>query len=165
MTVQNAIQNRRAVKSFDPDHKMSEQERAQLMKLAQLAPTSFNIQNWRFVLVDDPELKKEIRAVSWDQAQVTDCSLLVILCADLKAWDKDPKRYWASATQEAQDFILPALAGFYKDRAWMERDEAMRSVGIVAQTLMLAAVEMGYDSCPMIGFDGEACCKNDQSSR
>ena len=52
-----------------------------------LAPLAFNIQHWRFVLVQDPELHKQVRAVAWDQAQVTDASLLIILCADLKAWE------------------------------------------------------------------------------
>lgn len=159
MTVQLAIQNRRAVKMFDKEHLMSDQEKTQLMELAQLSPTSFNIQNWRFVLVEDTDLKKEIRTIAWDQAQITDSSLLVILCADLKAWEKEPERYWKSATQEAQDFLLPAIKGFYENREWMQRDEAMRSVGIASQTLMLSAVEMGYDSCPMIGFDGDALAK------
>jgi nitroreductase len=44
---------------------------------------------------------------------------------------------------------------FYEGREWMQRDEAMRSAGIVAQTMMLTAKSLGYDSCPMIGFDQE----------
>ncbi len=159
MSVAHAIEQRRAVKLFDSNHTISEEEKQKLLTLAQLSPTSFNIQNWRFVWVDDPDLRKEIRAVSWDQPQVTDSSALVILCAHLKAWDKDPVRYWASAPKEVQDSMVPGMKGFYEGRDWMQRDEAMRSVGIAAQTLMLQAVEMGYDTCPMIGFDGEAVAK------
>ena len=48
---------------------------------------------------------------------------------------------------------MPMIEPFYKDNEGLQRDEAMRSIGIAGQTLMLAAKAMGYDSCPMIGFD------------
>jgi nitroreductase len=151
-----AIETRRAVKHYDPTHRMTEAEIKQLMSLAMLSPTAFNIQNWRLVLVQDPELRKKIRAAAWDQAQITDASLLVILCADLKAWEKQPSRYWSHAPQAVQDFVLPALDQYYRGRESIQHDEAMRSCGIAAQTLMLAAKSMGYDSCPMDGFDFDA---------
>ncbi|MFC1764715.1 nitroreductase family protein [Planctomycetota bacterium] len=159
MDTLEAIQGRRAVKHYDPDHPMTEQEINQLMSLALLAPTAFNIQNWRFVLVRDPELRKQIRAVAWDQAQVTDASLLIVLCADIKAWEKTPARYWKDAPQEVQDFLVPAIDQYYRGREQVQRDEAMRSCGIAAQTLMLAAKAMGYESCPMDGFDYDAVGK------
>lgn len=109
MNVAQAIEARRAVKHYDPEHRMTEAEIGQLMGLARLAPTAFNIQNWRFVLVRDPALRKQIRAVAWDQAQVTDASLLVVLCADLKAWERDPGRYWANAPKPVQDYLVPAI--------------------------------------------------------
>ncbi len=155
----DAIEARRAVKHYDPEHRMTEAEVEKLMSHAVLSPTAFNIQNWRFVLVRDPELRKAIRAVSWDQAQVTDASLLIILCADLKSWAKDPARYWRLAPQEVQDFLVPALAPYYEHSEQVQRDEGMRSCGIAAQTLMLSAKAMGYDSCPMDGFDYEAVGK------
>ncbi|EDN70710.1 nitroreductase family protein [Beggiatoa sp. PS] len=151
-----AIETRRAVKHYDPEHRMTEAETKQLMSLAMLSPTAFNIQNWRFVLVWDLELRKKIRAVAWDQAQVTDASLLIVLCADLKAWEKQPARYWCKAPQAVQDFIVPAIEQYYQGRESVQRDEAMRSCGIAAQTVMLAAKSMGYDSCPMDGFDFDA---------
>ncbi|MCK5480339.1 MAG: nitroreductase family protein [Gammaproteobacteria bacterium] len=154
-----AIERRRAVKHYDPDHRMSEEEIDRLLSLAMLAPTAFNIQNWRFVLVRDPELRRKIRAVAWDQAQATDASVLVILCADLKAWEKEPARYWRNAPGEVQEFIVPAIDNYYRGREQVQRDEAMRSCGIAAQTLMLSAKAMGYDSCPMDGFDFDAVGK------
>lgn len=153
MDTQLAIQSRRAVKQFDPAHRLSEQEVESLISLAVLSPTAFNIQHWRFVIVRDPELRQQIRQAAWNQAQVTDASLLVILCADLKAWQKQPERYWRNAPQAARDFLLPAIHDYYHDKPQVERDEAMRSCGIAAQTLMLSAKAMGYDSCPMDGFD------------
>lgn len=150
------IQARRAVKHFDPAYVMSEKEMNELFSLAVLSPTAYNIQHWRFVIVKDTELRKKIRAVSSDQAQVTDSSLFIIICADIKAWEKQPHRYWRNSPKEVQDFVLSAIEGFYKNREQVQRDEAIRSCGIAAQTLMLAAKAMGYDSCPMDGFDFEA---------
>ena len=157
--VAEAIETRRAVKAFDPNHRMTEAEIERLLSLALKAPTAFNIQNWRFVLVRDPVLRQEIRKVSWNQAQVTDVSLLVVLCADLKSWEKEPARYWRNVAKPVQDFMVPAIHEYYAGREQVQRDEAMRSCGIAAMTLMLAAKEMGYDSCPMDGFDFEAVGK------
>lgn len=156
MDTLEAIKTRRAVKHYDPNHHMSEEEIDQFLSLAILSPTAFNIQNWRFVVVRDPRLRQRIRDVAWDQAQVTDASLLIVLCADTKSWEKAPGRYWAGAPREVQDFVLPAIDQYYRGRESVQRDEAMRSCGIAAQTLMLAARALGYDSCPLDGFDYDA---------
>ena len=153
MNVLDAIKQRRATKQFDANHHMTETEIRDLMELARLTPTAFNIQHCRFVLVRDEALLKEIRAAAWDQPQITDSSLLVVVCADMKAWKKEPFRYWAKADSKAQDFLLPAIKGYYDGKPQVQRDEALRSCGMAAQTIMLAAKGMGYDTCPMDGFD------------
>ena len=155
MRVEDAIRTRRAVKQYDSNHKMTDEEVNKLLSLAVLSPTAFNIQNWRFVVVTDPELRKQIREVAWDQSQVTDTSLFIVLCADLESWEKQPDRYWINAPKEVQEFMLPAIDAYYRGKKQVQRDEAMRSCGIAAQTLMLTAKAMGYESCPMDGFDFE----------
>ena len=152
MKTEEAINARRSVKHYDPAHQMTDGEINKLLSLAVLSPTAFNIQNWRFVIVSDPELRKQIREVAWDQSQVTDTSLFIVLCADLKSWEQ-PGRYWIDAPKEVQEFMVPAIDDYYRGKEQVQRDEAMRSCGIAAQTLMLAAKSMGYDSCPMDGFD------------
>lgn len=159
MDTLTAIQQRRAIKHFDPEHKLTEAETEQLLQLAMLSPTAFNIQHWRFVNVSDPELRKQILPLAWGQAQVVEASLLIILTADLKAWEKEPKRYWRHAASEVQDFMLPAIQSYYEGKDQVQRDEAFRAMGIAAQTLMLSAKAMGYDSCPMDGFDFDAVGK------
>jgi nitroreductase len=159
MNVIESIQNRRSIKHYDANHVMPEEDIAQLMQLAKLAPSSFNMQNYRFILVRDIALRKQIRAVAWDQAQVTDASLLVVICADLTAHRDDPQRYWRHAPQAVQDILVPALTPFYAGNERLIRDEAMRSSGFAGMTLMLSAKGMGYDSCPMIGFDANAVAK------
>jgi nitroreductase len=148
-----AIKQRRSVKHYDPDHQMPEEDISKLMSLAKLAPTAYNQQNYRFVLVRNPALRQQIRVAAWDQAQVTEASLLVIICADLKAWEKNPVRYWANAPEEVRDYMVSAIDKYYRSREQVQRDEAMRSAGIAAQTLMLASKSLGYDTCPMDGFD------------
>lgn len=149
MDVRTAIETRRAIKQFDASHKITDREIEELMSLTMLSPTAFNIQHWRFVLVRNPELREAIRAVSWMQPQITDASLFVIICADLQAWEKQPDRYWRNAPDDVREGIVTAIGEYYRGRPQVQRDEAMRSCGIAAQTLMLAAKSMGYDSCPM----------------
>ena len=153
MKVTEAVAKRRSVKWFDPQHQMPEDLFQQLMQHALLSPTAFNIQNWRFVRVTDPAQRRAIRAATWDQAQVEEASELLVLCFDRKAWERDPERYWRLAPKEVQEFLVPAIAQYYGGKPQIERDEGMRSCGLVAQNLMLVAQELGYDSCPMDGFD------------
>lgn len=153
MNTFDAIRQRRSVRHYDPTHRFTAAELDQLIELGMQAPSSFNLQHWRVVNVTDPALRKEIRAAAVDQAQVTDASLLFVLCADVKAWAKDPARYWRNAAKTTQEMLVPWIKPFYEGKEQLQRDEAMRSVGFFAQTLMLAAKAMGYDSSPMVGFD------------
>ena len=153
MNTFDAIEKRRAIKAFDPDHRLTAEEERKLFEAMIQAPTSFNIQHWRFVVVRDKELRQKIRANGNDQAQMTDASLLVLFTADLKAWQKEPARYWVNAPTEVADLLVNWMGPFHEGREWLQRDEAQRSIGMAMQTLMLAATDMGYASCPMIGFD------------
>jgi nitroreductase len=152
----DAIAARRSVKKFDPEHVMTEDEITRLMEAVILTPTSFNIQNWRFVLITEPEVKRQVRQKGYDQAQFTDCSVLVIICGDRNAYDQDPDRYWAEAPEEVRAAVVPMIRGLYGSNETLRRDENFRSGSLAGQTMMLAVREMGYDSCPMIGFDFEA---------
>ena len=155
-----AIYSRRAIKHFDPEHRMSAEEERKMLEAAIQAPTSFNIQHWRFVIIRDPELRARIRReYGNDQAQMTDASILILMTADTKAWTKNPQRYWSNAPQEVADLLVNWMAPFHEGREALQRDEAQRSIGMAMQNIMLAARAMGYDSCPMIGFDLDAVAK------
>jgi nitroreductase len=154
-----AIRRRRAIKHYDPAHQISPAEEKQLFELVLQSPTAFNLQHWRFVIVRDPDLRKQIRAAAWDQAQVTEASLLVVVTGDMASWKKEPGRFWKDAPEAVRDFIVPAIGSYYEGRPEVQRDEVMRSCGLAGATLMLAATAMGYQSCPMDGFDFEAVGK------
>ena len=159
MNTLEAIYQRRSFKHFDSDHQISEADTQKLLEAAIQSPTSFNIQHWRFVVVRDPELRKEIRAIGNDQAQMTDASLLILMTADVLAWKKEPARYWKNAPKEVADLLVNWMGPFHEGKEQLQRDEAQRSIGMAMQTLMLAAKAIGYESCPMIGFDHEAVAK------
>ncbi len=82
MNTKDAIIRRRAIKEFDRQHVMKSAEEKQLLALAMLSPTAFNLQHWRFVTVKDDELREEIKTASGGQTQVTDSSLFIVTCAD-----------------------------------------------------------------------------------
>jgi len=159
MDIKQAIESRRSVKHFDPDHVMSEAEITELMSYVILSPTAFNIQHWRFVNVQDTDKRQQIQDASWGQEQVTKSSLLLVLCADLNAWEKQPERYWQHAPEEVQGFLLPAIENYYTNHHQAQRDECIRSTSIAAMNIMLMAKGMGYDSCPMDGFDFDAVAR------
>jgi nitroreductase len=157
--VRDAIRKRRSIKHFDPAHRMPPEHVEELLDLARLAPTAFNIQHCRLVVVDDPDLRRELRRASFEQAQVTDASLLVVVCADLRAWAKQPERYWRNAPTPVRDAMVGMITRFYAESPQLQRDEAMRSCAFAAQTLMLAAQDLGYESCPLDGFDFDAVAR------
>jgi len=159
MDIKQAIIERRSVKHYDTDHIMSDAEINELMQHAILSPTAFNIQHWRFVNVQDKDKRQQIQDASWGQTQVTEASLLLVLCADLNAWEKQPERYWRDAPEEVQGFLLPAIENYYTNHHQAQRDECIRSTSIAAMNIMLMAKGMGYDSCPMDGFDFDAVAK------
>lgn len=155
-----AITTRRSIKEYDAEHRLTKEEEEQLLSAAIQAPTSFNIQHWRFVILRDPELRAKIRTeFGNNQTQMTDASLLILMTADMKAWEKSPSRYWQNAPEEVANLLVNWMGPFHEGREWLQRDEAQRSIGMAMQTLMLAATAMGYQSCPMIGFDIEAVAK------
>jgi nitroreductase len=154
MNTIEAIYKRRAVKAFDAAHKLSADEERTLLEATIQAPTSFNAQHWRMVIFRDPALREKLRKqLGNDQAQITDASLLILFTADVKAWAKNPERYRANAPDDVVDLLVNWMGPFHEGREWLQRDEAQRSIGLAMQTIMLSAKAMGYDSCPMIGFD------------
>jgi nitroreductase len=154
-----AIKTRRAIKKFDSSYKMTSEQIKFLMELAILSPTSYNQQNWRFIVATDQDVKNKISKAARDQAQPKDGSLVIVLCGDTNAWKKDPDRYWKNAPKTRQEQVTKALEKKYSNSFENRRDEVMKSCGFAAQTIMLAAKQMGLDSCPMRGFDYDELAK------
>lgn len=156
MEFKDVINTRRSLRDFDNSAEINDTDLNYIIDAARKTPTSFNIQNWRFVAIRDRGIKEKIKRAAWDQAQVGVNSVLIALCADLNAWNDDTERYWAANGEETAKHMASMTQGFYKDRPETQRDEAMRSVGMAATAIMLAATDLGYQCSPMIGFDPAA---------
>ena len=152
MTLLDTLRARRAVKAYDPEHRLSEDELRTLITAAALAPSSFNQQNRHFVAVTDPEVKAKLQPVAYGQQQVHDASVVFVLTGDMSAY-RNTDRYLRNAPAAAQESLKRSILGIYDGNERMLRDEACRSVGLSAMALMLMARDMGYESGPMIGFD------------
>ena len=149
MNVSDAIKQRRSVNFFDPAYKISTLEAHELIEAANLSPSAFNIQHWRFVWLRDEEILRQAKESTWFQPQVTDASLVLLVCLDLKAWQKSPQRYWVNAPQDVAESMIENIRQIYADNPQIERDEGMRSASMAAMALMLKAQDMGLDSCAM----------------
>jgi nitroreductase len=154
MNVTDAIRARRSVKYFDPEHRLTEEELYHLFSYTLLTPTSFNMQNWHFVVVTDRQVQGEICAAGWNQAQLRDASATVVLVGNHEGY-QNLDRTLRKAPDKVKEMFTGMIPGFYSKNEQLKRDESIRSIGLAAQTMMLMATDMGYDSCPMIGFDAK----------
>jgi len=153
MNTLEAIKKRRSIRNYDPTFKISNEEIEELIKLAMLSPTSYNIQHWKFVVISNSKLRNEIKKAAYDQAQVTDASSLILVVTDIKAWEKNMFEKWKNVPKEIGDFMATSAFDFYLNKEQLQRDEAIRSASFATQTLVLAATAKGFSSGVMIGFD------------
>jgi nitroreductase len=137
--------------------KLTEEETSQLLSLTALSLSAFNVNNCRFVVVRDPDLRKQINKFSVNQSQVPHAASLIILCAGLKHGEKTP------GAEGDHDLDGPPVLARRKTARRVNdckhRDEIMCSCGIAAQTLMLTAKAMNYNSWRLEGFDAEGVGK------
>lgn len=136
-------------------HKLTEEETNHLLSLTALSLSAFNVNNCRFVVVRDVELRKQVNKLSLKKVQIPQVFSLIILCADLQHGEKDPGGNGGNDSQKAKKTTTSRKKRSQRDSKQLQRDEAMCSCGIAAQTLMLTAKAMGYDSWRMDGFDYE----------
>ena len=158
MEFSKTIQQRQSVKSYRTDQVISDSDLDELMQEVVLSPSAFNLQHWKFVAVKSNDIKKEIKEAAWGQEHIESCSFLIAVCGKLNAFEDAPAIY-EDVDPSIKDKVLPMIKGFYENKEQLQRDEAIRSSSLVAMTLMFGAVNRGWDTCPMIGFDPEAVSK------
>jgi len=158
MNLTEAIRSRRSVKHYDPEHRLSEDELRHLFSLTVLAPTSFNMQNWHFVVCTEKGVQGRICEAGWNQAQLRDASATIVLAGNLGGYE-NTARTLRNAPEEVRKMFEGMIPGLYANNEQLQRDEAIRSISLAAQNMMLVAKDMGYDSCPMIGYDANKVAK------
>lgn len=155
----NALMWREATKKFDTSRKLTEEELGTLLEAARLAPSSFGLQPWSFVVVSDPEVRAKLRAASWDQPQVTDASQLIVFAAQTPT-DELVDAYIADIASK-RGVTVESLADFsqmIKGSIATKTEEgrlewAKRQVYIALGVTITSAATLGIDTCPMEGFD------------
>lgn len=144
---------RHSVRIYEPGLEIGDRDLKQIFDTVVLGPSSFNIQHWKFVVVRDQARKTELRGFAFGQAQVEAAAAVVLVCGCLNAYE-DASRIYADADAAAREKYVPMIEGAYKDQPALQREEAVRSGSLAAMSLMYAAKAIGWDSGPMIGFDG-----------
>ena len=158
MKFSDIVLQRRSIKSYLTYKEISDAELKELMQEVVLSPSSFNLQHWTFIAVRDNRLREKIQAVAWGQEQVMTCSVLLVVCGKLDAY-QDASEIYKNTPVGIQEKVLPMIKDFYEGKDQLQRDEAIRSASLAAMVLMLAAQNRGWATVPMIGFDPEAVSK------
>jgi nitroreductase len=157
----DAIMGRSATKYYDPDAALTDNQIRELVRIGTTAPTSFHLQNWRFIAVRTPEAKARLRPIAWNQPAITEAAVTFIVCGQLADSGVIPERL--APVVEAgimppnlvPDWEIPAR-GLYQDFPQRQRDEAVRTATFGAAAMIYVARSWGLGSTPMIGFDDQA---------
>lgn len=155
------VQNRHAVKHFDPNHSLNEHEILDMIAVASHAPSAWNLQHWKFLAFTERTAKEKLLPVAYGQKQIIESSAVIAVLGDLEA-NRNADSVYRSAveagymTEEVKFNLMKQVQEAYSNGPAFQRDEAIRNASLAAMQLMLAAKARGLDSCPMGGFDHEA---------
>jgi nitroreductase len=156
-----SMRSRSAAKYYDPAASLSDDQIRELVRIGTTAPTSFHLQNWRFIAVRSPEAKARLRPIAWDQPAITEAAVTFIVCGQLADSSVIPGRLaplveaGIMPAEMVREWELPAR-DLYMAFPQRQRDEAIRTATFGAAAIIYAARSLGWGSTPMIGFDAEA---------
>jgi nitroreductase len=161
-TILAQLRWRYATKKFDPTKTIAAELWAKLEQAAVLAPSSYGLQPWKFVVVTDPTTRKKLHPVSWNQAQILDASHLVVFAAKNPPTPTDVERH-VVRTAQVRGVPVEALNGFRQmmlgSLARMSGPDAhtwaARQTYIALGMFLSACALAGVDACPMEGFQPE----------
>ena len=156
-TTEEIIKARHSVRQYKPNVKIPENTLNEILELAALAPSSWNIQHWRFLVIEEQAQKDLVKGIAYGQQQVSDASVVVVILGDLEAnltghliYDEAVAAGHVPA--QVRDTLVGQIDAAYKNEQ-VARDEANKNAGLAAMQLMLAAKAKGYDTVAMGGFD------------
>lgn len=154
------ILSRSAAKYYDPTTTLTDDQIRGLVRVGTSAPTSFHLQNWRFIAVRSPEAKARLRPIAWNQPAITDAAVTFIVVGKLADASTVPDRL--APVVEAGIMQAKMVSDWerdarriYDDQPQQDRDEAVRTATFGAAAIIYAARSLGWGSTPMIGFDAE----------
>lgn len=157
------ISTRHSVRVYDPSVKISREELTEMLEEATLAPSSVNLQPWRFLVVDSPEGKSKLEELApGNKNQVTTSSAVIAIFADMKAFDSAEKIMSTDVekgfmTQEIKEQIMANYTDLFgRMPAQAFREMILVDSGLVSMQLMLSARAHGYDTNPIGGYNKSA---------
>jgi nitroreductase len=164
-SLSEVIKERRSVRKYDSTYKISQEEINDMLKEATQAPSSSNLQPWRFIVIQDQEVKKELRAVANNQEQVETASAVIAVLGDKEMYKNVEKVYRSAYDAGFMDEtnMNRLIEGTNKTYPFAS-EEVLKNIasfdaGLVSMQLMLIAKNRGYDTVPMGGFDKEKFVK------
>jgi nitroreductase len=159
-TLEEAIRERRATPSFDGSPMPAEDLKA-ILEAGLRAPSGYNMQPWRFIVVQEAEHKSRLRWASYNQAKVEEASAVIVACGDTDGWRKDldlmlqqgreggmPESYAAQAKNSVPNYMVSFSSDQMK--SWLNKQ-----VMLAVSFMLLTAETLGYDTAPMEGFEQE----------
>lgn len=167
MEILDALRQRRSINFFEPGKEVPEAKLRELFEIANLSPSSFNLQPWKLIAVRDAERKKILRQCAFNQPKVEEASVVLIMIADPLALEENIERMLDS--WEQLGYMKPEMRETYKGMAYQLYGEpdsqnrklfAIKNTALFAMNLMIAAKGLGLETHPMDGFD-EACIKKE----
>ncbi|MBT2662048.1 nitroreductase family protein [Bacillus sp. ISL-45] len=158
-SLSSVIRERRSVRKYDPDFKISREEILDILKEAALAPSSSNLQPWKFIVIQDEETKKELRAIANNQEQVETSSAVIAVLADREMYHNGEKVYRSSfeagyMDETTMNRMIENTNKLYPAApVGMRENIASFDAGLISMQIMLIAKAWGYDTVPMGGFN------------
>lgn len=167
MEVIQAIKERRSINFFEPGKAISDDTMKTLLDIANLSPSSFNLQPWQVIVVKDPERKKVLRQCAFNQSKVEEASAVLIMIADPKAADIHLQRVLDSwqelgyiKPETRETYINMAKSLYDTEDSLRRKIFAVKNTSLFAMNIMIAAKGLGLETHPMDGFD-EECVKKE----
>ncbi|MBF2050363.1 MAG: nitroreductase family protein [Leptolyngbya sp. IPPAS B-1204] len=156
LDVPTAIVQRRSIKHFKSDP-IAPDLLQRLVKLTVAAPSSFNLQDWRIILVQDQDQKQALSEAAWGQPQIVQAPVTFVFAADTEGW-RDRTAIYETAlakgawTEQTVAYFDQAIPSFQEALGEKRREYAVKDATIAATHLMLAAQSFGLSTCPMNGW-------------
>jgi len=162
MELLNNLKWRYATKKFDSSKKVSKENLEKLKEVIQLSPSSYGLQLYKVLVIENKELREKLKYASWGQSQITDASHLFVFCnyANVKSKHVDE---FLELTAKEQDIDVNNLNGYgdFMKGKISEMNEVEQKNYTIRQTyltlgnLLSACAELKIDACPMEGFEPE----------
>lgn len=157
--IHEVIRERRSVRHYDSAVKISRQELKEMLEAAVRAPSSSNLQPWRFLVIDDQGLKEKLFPIALQQQQVLDASAIIAVFGDMEGY-KQAERIYQHAVDEGfmseevkQMFVDDVNSRYANRELEIIKEIALVDAGLVSMQFMLIAKARGYDTVPMGGYD------------